>query len=68
MTSLTDADTHISENQFEKYHQPKRDYDIYRHPVTGKLALLCSGCRLLDIVRSEPPPNYFNDLEHAVYT
>ena len=23
---------------------------------------------ILDIVRSEPPPNYFNDLEHAVYT
>ena len=23
---------------------------------------------ILDIVRSEPPPNYYNDFEHAVFT
>lgn len=69
MTSLKDADKHISENQFEKYLQPKRNHDIWTCPVTAKLALLCSGCRLsesaLDIVRSETLPNYYNDLEHV---
>ena len=23
---------------------------------------------ILDVVRSKPPPNYYNDFEHAVFT
>lgn len=66
MTSLKDADKHISENQFEKYLQPKRNHDIWTCPVTAKLALLCSGCRLcLKAHWSETLPNYYNDLEHV---